>query len=82
MTMASSKPLLSIPWAEYETPALGEWSQAGRLTWKTARRQVIRPRKELDPRPWHIEGWIGLRAVQRILELRALLWEDSQALPE
>jgi len=29
-------------------------SQAGRLTWKIAWRQIIRPRKELDPRLLHI----------------------------
>ncbi|TVY92095.1 hypothetical protein LAWI1_G002736 [Lachnellula willkommii] len=29
-------------------------SQAGRLTWKIARRHVIRPREELDRRSLHI----------------------------
>ncbi|KAL5328143.1 hypothetical protein ACEPPN_005852 [Leptodophora sp. 'Broadleaf-Isolate-01'] len=35
----------------------GQWengSQAGRLTWKVARRHVIRPREELDRRSLHI----------------------------
>ena len=32
----------------------GNGSQAGRLTWKIARRQIIRPRKELDPQSLHI----------------------------
>lgn len=50
-------------------------SQAGRLTWAVAERQVMRPRKEFDPRPVRIEEWIGLRAV---LRLRALLWEDRK----
>jgi hypothetical protein len=33
-------------------------SQAGRLTWTVVGREFIRPRKELDPRPLYIEGWI------------------------
>jgi hypothetical protein len=45
-------------------------SQTGGLTWTVTKRQIIRPRKEFDPRLAHIEEWIGSRAVPR---LRALL---------
>lgn len=34
--------------------AVENGSKAGRLTWKMAVRQIIRPRKELDPQSLHI----------------------------
>jgi hypothetical protein len=48
MTTTALRLMLSISWTEYETPALENGSQAGGLTRMVPRRQVIRPRKELD----------------------------------
>jgi hypothetical protein len=58
-------------------------SQAGRLTWKMAGWQIIRPRKELDPRPLHI-GRMDL-AIEGCSEdplAQGAAVAGSQALPE
>jgi hypothetical protein len=83
MTMTALRLLLSIPWTEYETPALENGSQAGGLTWMVPRRQVIRPRKELDLQSLH-NGRVDLvieGCFEDPLALCAAV-AGSQALPE
>lgn len=75
MTMVASKLLLSILWTKYETLRWENGSKAGRLTWKMAGRQIIRPRKELDPQSLHI-GRMDLVIDGFFVWPRAPLWQD------
>ena len=54
MTMAASKLLLASYGPNTKRWRWENGSQAGGMTWKITRRQVIRPRKELDPQSLHI----------------------------